>query len=318
MASFGLDGNPSPLSSAYSYADRIPAIMLAKSTGITHWHYAPTWAELESSSGVFDWTDLDFVLAQTTPLKLAINLRVIDAGKRQMCLEYQGLAWDNPTLIYRLAMILSLIANRCVGRAWVVSVGNEVDTYFVNHQNEIISYGVMLSVIRPYVLSWFTPIPSFSVNFTSKAAGVLSTTYAPIHAQTTVSSFTYYPLNPDFTMQAPYSIVDAVYRMIAGSIGQPVFLQEIGYSTSPLCSSSDNQQADFIGYALSTVKSWSSYVIGATVLFQYDLPDWLLNILVERYNNIDQKFRAYLQTLGLRNAAGPKAAWSVLLAELAQ
>jgi hypothetical protein len=52
-------------------------------------------------------------------------------------------------------------------------------------------------------------------------------------------------------------------------------------------------------------------VLGATYLFQADLPEWLIDMIGQAYGSNHPNFRAFVGTLGLRDDRDrPKPAWA--------
>src|SRR5262245_51240972 len=79
----GLDANPAAQTS-YRDADWITSIRMMRATAANHYHYAKVWSEIEPRPGTYDIADVTFKMTQSSPLPVAFNLRVVDAGARNM------------------------------------------------------------------------------------------------------------------------------------------------------------------------------------------------------------------------------------------
>jgi hypothetical protein len=87
----------------------------------------------------------------------------------------------------------------------------------------------------------------------------------------------------------------------------------MGYPTSPLLGSSPELQAEFIRRAFEFVLgAGAGRILGATILFQADMPAWLVNDIAAAYGvSGSENFFAFIATLGLRDERDqPKAGWT--------
>jgi hypothetical protein len=99
--------------------------------------------------------------------------------------------------------------------------------------------------------------------------------------------------------------------MIGAAQPKPIYLQEIGYPSATRLGSSPEQQALFVRLAFEAIRTWgSTYILGATYLFQAEMPEWVIDLIVKAYGFDNENFRAYIRTLGLRDENDrPKPAW---------
>jgi len=95
----------------------------------------------------------------------------------------------------------------------------------------------------------------------------------------------------------------------------PVVLQEVGYPSATVLSSSELNQARFVR---SVFRAWNASAARIPFLnyfLLHDLPPQLCGQLAQYYGlPHDRNFQAFLCSLGLRYADGkPKSAWSALV-----
>lgn len=308
----GLDFNPPPKEGFEEPAKR-RAFKRSIDAGVTVIKVTPTWAAVEPGSGSYDFADLDFhvSLAEEYDLPIYLNLRVIDTNHKSVPPAYEKLSFDDPQLVDRLQRVLRAIAPRTKGRIRWVVIGNEVDAYLKSRSVETAAYGRMLDLVRTTVREAFSQA-LLTVNFTRDAAGDLSSRYRSITSGLTAVSFTYYPLNFNFTMKSP-SVAEADIRgMLNAAEGRPVLFQEIGYASAERLNSSEQKQAEFYRNAFSALRGSQSQVIAGFFLFMSDLPADTVDELTRYYRLplFRENFRAYLGTLGLFDREGrAKPAW---------
>ena len=125
-----------------------------------------------------------------------------------------------------------------------LSIGNEVDAYLSNHPDEWDAYTRFYNAAAYVRLV----LPGVQVGVTVTYGGTQAdpVEVARLTASSDVFIMTYYPLNADFTTQAPESPLTDFPRMIAMMGEKPLLLQEVGYPAGEGLGSSEAQQAEFI------------------------------------------------------------------------
>ncbi len=304
-----MDANPRS-NSDYGRTARTEAIRLLSATGATHFHYSVSWPRVERQPGIFTLTDERNTLNSSQPLPVAFTLKIIDAGARQVPEAYRSLAWDSPEMVFLVARLIDQVAPLLGSRPWSYAIGNEIASYFARHPDEIAAFARLLEQVKPRVRLRH-PGASFTTVWQMSAIGEIKTTYAPVFAALDHVALTYYPLNPDLTVQPPDAVFHDLAVALEGSSPLPIALQEIGYPTATQLGSSQERQRDFMRHAFEAVSAAGpERVLGMTYLFQADLPQWIVNDLVKAYQFDTTNFRAFLTTLGLRDDRDrPKLAW---------
>ena len=308
----GVDPNPAA-NTALDDAAKRASFATAIAAGMT-FHYAlPTWSSIERDGGRFEFADLDLqvALAERAGVPLALNLRILDAGQRAMPAAYARWNLDDRRMVDRLNAVLVAVAARTKGLVRWITLGNEVDSYFNSRRADIAPYARLLERVSDQVRGLF-PNAQLSVNFTAGAAGQMDR-YQAIVDQLDVISFSYYPLNADFTMREP-SVADADIRQMVGAVPDKLVLfQEIGYASATRLNSSEARQAQFLERAFKALRAHADRIVHARFLFMADLPQPVVDSLASYYKAPNsENFKAYLETLGLFDQRGrPKAAWAV-------
>ncbi|MBZ0250367.1 MAG: hypothetical protein K8F93_11985 [Burkholderiales bacterium] len=316
----GLDSNPPP-TEGYDEASRLNRARMAARAGVNYVYAHPKWTEAEPSAGRYDFGEVDFKarVSQETGAPLSLNLRMIDTNQRAIPSRYRDWRFSDERMAARLADVLRAIAPRTRGRVRWIAIGNESDNYFKSREGEIADYAVLIRRVLPVVRELF-PEARFTINFTHAAAGSLATRYAPLLALCDVVSFTYYPLNADFTFQDPSVAGRDVDAMMAAAGTRQVLFQEIGYASSPVVGSSEERQASFITEVFGALRRHRGRVIAANFVWMSDLPQSVVDDLGRYYGAAGvEKFKAFLGSLGYWGRDGrPKKAWAAFEREAAR
>ncbi len=286
----------------------------AVAAGINLQQITPKWDELERADGTYDFHEFDFkaAMAKKFSLPVYLNLRIIDTLARSMPAPYAKLRFDDPRMINQLVLLLQAMKSRNQADIHWIAIGNEVDPYFMAHLDEVDSYKQLLLSLIPVAKKLF-PGTIVTVNFTFAGISHLNKELKPIFDLGEIFSVTYYPLNADFTVRSPDVIPGDFKLILAAAQGKPVMFQEVGYPSSELLGSSALKQAIFLQKFFDQMRSSQPAVIGMTYLFMTDFSKALVDSFGEYYNQPgNEKFKAFLMTLGLFDGAGnPKPAWEV-------
>ncbi len=316
-ALIGMDATPHDKSGG-GRRGKLAALRQAYDAGATLLHTAPKWNEFERANGQFDLSDDAKAIgefAEEFNLPIALNVRIVDTNQRSMPKAYERWKFDDERMAERLRAALRSFPRSYKTRSRIVAIGNEINGYFSSHRDEIAAYATLMRRVRDTVRTEF-PNAQFTVNFTFSAVNEMDR-YREITAITDLASFTYYPLNADFTMRPPSELAGDVSRMLDAAGGQRLYIQEIGYASAERLRSSPALQAEFYSNVFRLVREHRGRIAGATFLFMSDLPRSVVDTLGLYYRlpNSDN-FKAYLETLGaLQRDGTPKPAWDVFRRE---
>jgi hypothetical protein len=315
----GLDTNPPP-SEGDSAAAKTKWFEKGLRAGVSTVSLSPIWKDVEKTAGSYDFKDLDFQakLAREHGLPVYLNIRIIDTNNRALPTPYASWKFDDLRLQKPLIDLIQAIAPRVEGQVRWISIGNEVDSYFETHVDEIAAYRRLLDRVMPAVRSSF-PKALFTVNFTFSGLGRINKELRPITEITEFTSLTYYPMNSDFTFRDPADVPGDFSKMFEAANGKKVFFQELGYASSEVVNSSEQKQARFMKNVLDTLAHHREQTIGAHFVWMSDIPLSLVNMFGDYYKlpNSD-RFKGFLASLGYFDREGkPKQAWAVFEREAA-
>jgi hypothetical protein len=293
------------------------ALGQAYEAGMTLLHSAPKWDGFEKNGKFKLDDDAEAIgeFANEHNLPIALNLRIIDTVKRSMPKPYEGWRFDDERLADRVRTALRAFPDSYKRHTRFLAIGNEVDGYFNSRQGEIAAYAELMRRVAETARHEF-PNAQFTVNFTFGAADQMSR-YRAITDLTDFSSFTYYPLNADFTMRDPNDVRRDIERMLEVSNGRRLYIQEIGYASADRLNSSPSKQATFYANAFDAIRAHRNRILGATFLFMSDLSPFVVEYLGLYYMAPNsENFKAYLQTLGILERDGtPKPAFDIFRRE---
>lgn len=271
------------------------------------------WNELEPAPGQFvskkmedeaGWLRLLGAYAIAT-------VKTLDTVRRVLPSDIEALAWDDPKLLARWKTFLEQYARKLPPNVRWLSLGNEVDGYLAVHPDEVTAYLRFLEVGRETVKS---ARPELNVGVTLMRDGLVKRTEITKRLASfgDVSVFTYYPMADDMTPLPLSDIPGHVTAMLAAANGRPLVLQEIGLPSSPVVGSSEAIQAEFVRGVFAELDKHQKEIPLACFFLQFDIGSKLLDMLEAYYGVSNERFRAFLGSLGLRTADGkPKAAHKV-------
>lgn len=136
-----------------------------------------------------------------------------------------------------------------------------------------------------------------------------------LNSRSDIFILTYYPLGTRFIPRGPDAPMADVPKMAELASRWPVVLQEVGYPSSPVLSSSELRQAQFVSGVFRAWNASAARIPFLNYFLLHDLPPQLCEELAQYYGlPHDRNFKAFLCSLGLRYADGkPKSAWSALV-----
>jgi hypothetical protein len=308
----GVDANP-PANLGFDSQTQTKLFQMTVDAGVTHLYVHPIWNAVETQQNSYDFSDIDFQaqLADQANLPISLDVRVIDTSIRAVPGAYSTLAWDDPLMAQALINLLTNMAPHLRGRVRWLALGNEVDNYLAANPAEIGPYATLIINVMPTVRSLF-PGAQVSVNFTNNAAAFMNSLFSPITTLCDFFSYTYYPLNPDFTLRDPSVAQQEIGQLVAAAGDKPVLLQEVGYASSTVLNSSPAMQAAFLQNVFNTLRFYAGRIVAANFVWLSDLPASEVDQLTAYYGQSNPNFREFLSTLGYLDTTGQaKPAWLV-------
>ena len=304
------------------------ALALARESGVQVSHYYFHWGDIEKESGIYDWTVPDYIVEANAleDLELSIVISVIHTTVRgRIPTDLVGLAFDNLIFVQRLSGFFSAFAERYEGRLHYLSVGNEVNNYFVSRRDEIPAYITAFDETRDAIHEVNPDLPVGIIFAYHDAETLDAIDVVQQLNRGDYIAYTMYLYNEGFHFRRdPAEIGDYLDRMIALAGDTLVVITETGWSTATLLEGSEEGQAEYnrqlfaalderrdkIGFvswfALHDPKPESC----AEDIYSFFEPG------TEPEGEFMEAFETFICYFGLRQSDGtPKAAWNVWVEE---
>lgn len=286
--------------------------LMAIDHGLDMYELMVPWPTLVAENGTptFDgWLGLvdDF---QEGGLQTYFGISTIDTNNLQLPAVFvdpsnerelaAGVSFDSQAMIDDFgAMLDALVPELVIRDVFFIAIGNEIDIWLGDHPDQILPYATFLEAARERIHA-IEPRMGVGSALTSdvvhhpEIAGV-------ILDASDLAVFTYYPLDPSFSVLEPSVINTDLDAMLTVAGDKQVIIQEIGYPSGwpiPGNNSSVGKQREFVERMFDSfdarprVRAWSLLHLG----------DWnpdQLDIFTEYYGIDFPEFVEYLGTLGL-------------------
>jgi len=297
--------------------DALDAANLVASVGARGAVLAFAWNELETAPGTFSLSTFQNSVAFSSSRGLAIyvGIQVINTVAKETPSDLLVVAWDDPQMESRFHALVDAMRPTLTSHVRYLSIGNEVDVYLDANPAEWAAYQKFYENAVAYV---HQTLPGIQVGVTTTFTGVSGPARAnaiQLNNMSDVWIFTYYPLGPGFVPYGPGAPLVDFPTMLALAGNRPVILQEVGYPTSSVLSSSEADQSAYVTNVFQAWRSGSQQIPFLNYFALHDFTPSFCSTLAQFYGDPnDPAFAAYLCSLGLRYDDGtPKAAWQNLV-----
>lgn len=320
--SASIPSEPPPANDAALLQRYVDTLALVEDLGANGQFVSFKWDELESSSGVYPsdiWVRLegDMEDAEARGLTQLFGLQVINTVAREVPADLASADWDSAAMISALENLLDRLLPLIRDRVHYLSIGNEVDVYFLNgREDEIAAYKALVDHARDYI---HARAPEIKVGITITAGGWTGgrgDELLPLIEHNDALISTFYALHGNFQVLAPNHVSTLFPALVDVADGKPLVFQELGYPASNLNGSSEAAQAEFVREVFAAWQGREQQIPFVNFFLLHDFPEDLIEDLALYYGIANPNFIAYLDSLGFRYRNGaPKAAWDMLLEE---
>jgi hypothetical protein len=308
--------DPTPANDVAYLAAAIHAFNLAYDAGVRGNIETYTWRDLEPSAGKHSLEDFKSFLEYSSShdFSILVGIQVLNTTAKETPPDLKDVAFDSPQMKDRFHALLDQLIPVMTHNVLYLSIGNEIDVYLDVH-NEWAAYQNFYEDAVAYL---HNNAPWIKVGVTATFGGASGPTAAQVAALNEVSDIyilTYYPLNPDFTVQSPDSPLQDIPGMVQLAAGRPLIMQEVGYPASAVDHSSEEKQAQFVTNVYRVWGENSSAIPFLNFFAMHDFTAQLCKDLSAYYGINDYApFREFLCSLGFRKANGaPKLAWQAFV-----
>ncbi len=300
------------------------AFVLAQSVGMQATNISLQWDELEPTPG--NYTDPDawlrnanaFFPAQNVSVSLMVGF--VDTNNLRLPSYLSGKSFDDPEVIERFKRLLDYVFKQLPDLELTsLSVGNEIDGYLGTDEKLWREYTNFFGEVSTYAK---TKRADLIVGGKLGFGGLTGSAYELSSELVEISDavmLTYYPLEADFTVKNPEVVFEDFAKLLARFPDKPIYILEAGYPSSALLNSSEEKQAVFVQNVFHAWDEHAARIKLIDFLWLHDIASELVDELGGYYGLNDEKFKAYLATLGLRTFDGQdKLAFKTLQEETKQ
>ena len=316
-------------------------ITLAKDAGIEFIGVHLTWTQFEDNTGSGatsgNFTDpndtikafIDVVQAQN--LKFSLTIRPIDITGKTVPADLTNTRFDDTNFQTRFKALINFVLNITGSDSTTtiqnyltsLQIGNEIDGYDTSseHADFWSHYGSFLNEMTQNTHSINSNI---KVGYTATLNGATSSSnrdiFRALADAVDIIGITYYPLNSDFSVK-PSTAAAADLQLLVDTFsdkGKTIYLEEVGYQSSAVNSSSESMQAQFYCDFFQAWDTHKDYIKGASFVRLNDISESDAQSMAAPYGISGELFKEYLRTLGLRTYSGTgtnKQAYDIIRGE---
>lgn len=295
--------------------------------GMNLWGWAvEDWKDLEPSTETYNLQDylinpLTLLVPKYPQLKgVVFVLKMIDTNVRKMPTDIETKPFDDPEVIQRFEKLIDAIAAEpSTKRITHILLGNEVNGYLSRHPEELDAFSTFY---QRAVNRIHTKMPGVRVStiLTFDVFGHPDV-FDELSRHSDFITYTYYPIahNPGIPWQMlPVSELKAAIDVMAARAGNKQFaFTEIGYSSSPLNGSSEEQQAEFVREMFRVLDTYQEKGQIVFLLYHalYDYEPSVCGPYAEEQGVDPTEICAFMNNLGLRSweTGKPRKAWNVFV-----
>ena len=305
-----------------------PALRIAKESGVQVLHAYLQWNEVERTPGerFWEWQDylLGYRIREGFEISLVVNV-IHTAVRGPIPEDLKDLSFSDPEFIERFTGFILDVLDRYPVQ--YLSIGNEVNDYFVTHRNEIDAYKTFFLEVKAAIKEQH---PDVMVGMTFAYHDAESTNSVDIIQQLNLGDFlpvTLYIYNPGFIFNRdPSELENYLDRILILAGETPVALAETGWSTVESLEGNQSEQSEYVREVFRLLAEHRDRI---EFVSWFDLHDShlensyqsALSFIPDRQDLIaDEEFMSvfvdFLNYFGLRESDGtPKEAWGVFQEE---
>ncbi|MFC1610726.1 hypothetical protein ACFL6C_07200 [Myxococcota bacterium] len=229
--------------------DETTAFAKARSTGIDAVDLGWSWLELEEEAGVFATQLLDSAnsLYSVAGLKVIIMLNPIESDRRALPPDLETLEFDDPLVISRFETMIETLLQHLSGLdIEAILIGNEATVYLTDNPSELDDYRALVEAASTHIKSIR---PGIEIGVQGTFETLFNEEIETLSSALDILALSYYPYAekeghlgvPDLA-----AVEEDLARLVTLGNGKKIYIPELGYSTSGILDSSEEEQRDFV------------------------------------------------------------------------
>lgn len=301
--------------------DIFAGLALAADAGVSGDFHSDPWSGLEPSQGDYALTDVENYLSFINgayDYTLLLGIQALNTATKETPAELLDVPFDDPRMIAAFTALFDALRPSLTENVRYLSIGNEVDVYLAAHPEEWGEYNVFFDAAAAYIRE-SAPWMQVGVTFTFGGALAHPEAFAQLNEIADIVILTYYPFADAFRFDDPAAPLTDFPRMIELAGGRPLVLQEVGYPSAELIGSAPQMQADFVRHAFAAWAAAGDAIPFLNFFLLHDFTAEMCSRYALYYGLTDERFQAFLCSLGFREAHGtPKPSWEAFIQQAQQ
>jgi hypothetical protein len=292
---------------------RQAALDMVRRTGATLFVLELSWAAAEPSPRRYRVEEItrSARLLRQSGATLHMELPLVTESGRDVPVDLQGAAFDDPKLSLRLGALLDALLP-ALADCGTLSLGEGADAYFANRPEELRAFRRLFDGAVQFLAK---KAPRLLVGVTTAAPGESPApeVAAALHARSPLLLYAYAPFvrEAPFEQRDPSALEKDWKLLLTAAAGRPIAFPDVSYSSSAENRSTPARQAEFVRRMRSFLaKADGRSLIFARYVALRDLPAAELPPAGDDVTEGEKRQRAFLLHRGLQEADGtPKPAW---------
>jgi len=275
----------------------------AKAVGMQDIGLSQDWSDIETSPGNYNgqWFAIANAYYPKTNTAVTVTLRPIHNWRKMVPADLMDVRFSDHRMIARFEKLLDFVFSQMPDtKLDALVIGSEFDVYLGKDPALWKAFTIFYKAVGVYARKKH-PGLKIATESTLKGFTAPARVYLKdLNKASDLIGVSHYPLGDGFSVQDPKVVGSIFDRLVAAYPDKKICFYQWGYPSSPLLSSSEEKQAEFIR---ETFKAWdrhASHVLLVDFTWLHDLPNSALSQNAKYFGLSDPKFLAFLQTLGLR------------------
>jgi hypothetical protein len=263
------------------------------------------WNAIESDPAVYENANLAIANMYYPHRDTTVSLTIapIHTNKKVVPDDLRKTPFNDPTMIRRFTEMLDWVFTQIPDlelRSLVI--GSEMDVYLGSDEDQWQQYRTFYREVRNHLREKHPNLPVAAEATFEGLTGYAQDQMKELNEYSDIIGVSYYPLE-DFTVKDP-SFVAFDFSTLTELYDKPIYFYQLGYPSSPLLDSSETKQSEFIREVFTAWDVYESQIKLIDFTWLHDLSQEAVRENEQFYGMTDDRFAAFLGSLGLRTYDG--------------
>jgi hypothetical protein len=270
-------------------------------------YYPLDWVDIETAPNKYGNEELSKTNKEYGGGKalVDITIRPLHTNRKRVPNDLMNVAFDDPVMIDRFEKLLDYVFGLMPdAKLLSLVIGSEMDIFLGTDEKLWKQWETFFKATSAYARTKRPGLKVASEGTFNGMTGSAKDYLLELNKSTDVVGVSHYPTGPDFRVQPPSEakrVFDAVAALYPGRV---IYFYQLGYPSSPLLDSSEQLQAEFFKEMFRAWDAHADQIKMIKVTWQSDISKEGVDYWSKFYGLTDQKFMAFLGSLGLQNNDG--------------